>query len=238
MWINSRLASKLSESYANGDMSRSFGGNYTNSYLPNTFNNFAGEDRWISNQNEGVNRINSYSGNPDGLLQQQRFNEIANQVLNQQQELSETQTYKANNGVLQFADTLAQPFNTRNYVIPNNTPPAIAPQATVSQLNDINSQRQHEIESCHCSDMPNNTETFVPYSMERKFHNGTLTNPLMDKNTTMIMLTVLVIGFILFMLVQLYMSQKRLEYMVSLYRDVPARSLYYNTERMNNESYD
>ena len=84
MWVNPRLTSKLAEAYSNGEMMRSFGGNYNNTYLNNSYNNYRGDAEWLVNRNEGVNQINSYTSNPDGLAQQQRFNEIATSFLQPQ----------------------------------------------------------------------------------------------------------------------------------------------------------
>ena len=255
MWVNPRLVSKLSESYSNGDVGRSYGGNYTNSYPNTTFNNFAGDDNYITNQNS-INTINPYNGNPEGTKQQQRFNEIANQVLNQQREFNEqtrnNENVKLNNNLLEFVNSLSHPINNRNAVMP----PSMIPQsqqlpqsAQMTQIDDsmsrnmMNEQlQQQEINNVRPMEPIgpiNNTETFIPYRMERKYRNGELTNDLFSKNTTVLIIVLCVIGFILFMLVQLYMSQKKLEYMVNIYRNIPINSPYYITQQaMNSLPYE
>ena len=155
MWVNPRLATKLSESYANGEVSRSFGGNYQNSYMPNSFNNFAGDENWIRNNNEGINTINNFSGNTDGFKQQMRFNEIANQVLNQQREYN--QLRQPNQALLDFADNLAHPFNNANYrpatasLMAQQQEPSgqLNQMATVSRLNDCPTCKQQMNEYVH-----------------------------------------------------------------------------------------
>ena len=91
-------------------------------------------------------------------------------------------------------------------------------------MNEYNDQEQQ-------MNMPKQQqETFIPYSMEKRYREGKL-KPILDKDTSMVLIAVCIIGFILFMLVQLYMSQKRLEYMVQMYRDVPINNLAYNVSQ-------
>ena len=240
MWVNPRLATKLSESYANGEVSRSFGENYLNSHMPNSFNNFADDENWIRNNNEGINTINNFSGNTDGFKQQMRFNEIANQVLNQQREYY--QLKQPNQSLLDFADNLAQPFNNANYRS-SMANLMTQRQKSCGQLNQsANATKLNECPPCYQAmneyndqeqqmNMPKQQqETFIPYSMEKRYREGKL-KPILDKDTSMVLIAVCIIGFILFMLVQLYMSQKRLEYMVQMYRDVPINNLAYNVSQ-------
>ena len=216
MWINPRLTSKLAESYANGTMSQAFNGN---SYLSNGFNNYNGNENWVQNQNIGENTIHSYNGNPDGLTQQMRFNEIANQVLNQQREF-ESQTSpneeRPNRNLLNFADSLTHPFNNRNYNIPQQM---MTPQIFRNQ-NPSPSNNQS---------MNQNVSSIQASPINQPIH-----QPINQKNMNSV-LVIICAALALFLFIQLYLNQKRLEYMITLYRDVPINSPYYIAQRLNNQ---
>ena len=225
--FNSRLASKLSEAYSNGDFGTAFGGNHSNTYSNNTFNNFAGDENLLTN-NIGSGIINTYNGNHEGQQQQMRFNEIASQVMQEQHAMNPIQ--RPNQSLINFANTLSHPSNNNSYLpyVANSQQMgdndyAVSP-VTKSQINDPSASQQMVYD-------------YMPYSMERKYRNGELTNGL-NKNTTMLIGVICVIGFMMFMLVQLYMSQKRVEYLVTLYRDIPINSPYYVADRFKNLTYD
>ena len=203
MYFNPRLASKLSEAYSNGDVSRSFGGDYLNTYTNNSFNNFRGDENQIMN-NVGSGVIDSYNANPEGQQQQMRFNEISSQVLQEQQAM---QPHAPNKSLIEFANNfIPKPINETKHEIPAPSP------------------------------SPVNRYDYMPYSVERRYNNGELTT--INKNTAMLVGIICVIGFMMFMLIQLYMSQKRVEYIVSLYRDIPLNSPYFTAEKLKSLNYD
>lgn len=219
MWVNPKLMNRLAESYSNGEMMKAYSGGSNNSYFNNSYNNYRGDEEMILNNNAGINKINNFTSNPEGLKQQMRFNEITNQWLNDQNQLA-----KPNQNLINFANNLTNSFNG----IDGNTYPVQQHQqiptemttAYAEPINDPNSQAQQASLTAK--------EGFdMPYSTERKFRNGTLVSEAMNKQTTMALIVICIIGFILFMLVQLYMSQKRLEYMFRIYRDVPINSVPY-----------
>jgi hypothetical protein len=230
--FNPRLASKLSEAYSNGEVSRSFGGSYLNTYPNTTFNNFGGDENWITN-NIGSGVIDTYNGNPEGQQQQMRFNEIASQVLQEQQSMNPIQN--PNQSLLDFANNLSHQSNNPTTYLPymrsqynQNDQASIIPTASPNrtQLNDQTIKQEM-----------NKQYDYVPYSMERKFNSGELAGGL-NKNTAMLIGIICIIGFMMFMLIQLYMSQKRVEYIVSLYRDIPTNSPYFVADRFRNLTYD
>ena len=211
MWINPRLTSKLAESYANGTMSQAFNGN---SYLSNGFNNYNGNENWVQNQNFGENTIHSYNGNPDGLTQQMRFNEIANQVLNQQREFesqSSPNEEKPNQNLLEFANSLTHPFNNRTYGLPQQmmTPPIFQNQNSAPINQNMN------------QNMNQNSSSPIHQSFNQKNMNSVL--------------VIICAALALFLFIQLYLNQKRLEYMITLYRDMPINSPYYLPQRFNDQ---
>lgn len=215
MWINPRLTSKLAESYANGTMSRTFNGN---SYLSNGFNNYIGNENWVQNQNIGENIIHGYNGNPDGSTQQMRFNEIANQVLNQQREFENQSSYeeKPNQNLLKFADSLTHPFNNRTYNMPQQM---MTPQVF-----------QNPNQSLNQNTSPINQNTDQYSSSPTPLAHQTLN----QKNMNSILIIICVV-LTLFLFIQLYLNQKRLEYMITLYRDIPVNSPYYMAQRFGNQ---
>ena len=239
MWVNPKLMSRLAESYSNGEMMRAYSGG-GNNHFNNSYNNYRGDENWINNNNEGVNQINSFTGNPEGLKQQQRFNEITNQWLPAEQ----AQITKSNQGLLNFANNLSNSFNGVNgnvYPVQQHQQiPQEMKTAYAESINDptnqyqkqlvVSDNQQQQIASNNIT-IPSKEGFDIDYSTERKFRNGTLTNDIINKQTTMALIVICVIGFILFMLVQLYMSQKRLEYMFHIYRDISINSPYYQAER-------
>jgi len=225
MWVNPKLVSRLAESYSNGNMMKAYAGG--NNYFNNSYNNYRGDEEWVSNNNAGINQINTYSSNPEGLKQQQRFNEITNQWLPAEQE----QINKSNQSLINFANNLSNSFNGINgNVYPVQQHRQIPPDlrnAYAEPINDPSATYQQQLAISDSNNAPLTEGFNINYSTERKFRNGTLTNEMINKQTTMALIVVCVIGFILFMLVQLYMSQKRLEYMLHIYRDIPINSPYY-----------
>lgn len=228
--FNPRLASKLSEAYSNGEFGRSFGGNYSNTYPNNTFNNFANDENWITN-NTGSGVIDTYSANPEGQQQQMRFNEIASQVLQEHHAMQPISN--PNQSLIDFANNLSQMSNNMNNAYStymNNQLTATTPAPTAPSARPVFNDQALTHESAY------NNNNMIPYSMERKFNAGELTGGL-SKNTAMLICIICIIGFMMFMLIQLYMSQKRVEYIVSLYRDIPTNSPYYVADRFKNLTY-
>lgn len=237
MWVNPKLASRLAESYASSPFDFGSNGNNMggNTYFNNSYNNFRDNENWISN-NTMSERINTYSSNPDGMSQQMRFNEITNQWLGSEQERN-----KPNN----FINNLTNSFNGINgnvYPVQQKTVPQELTNVYSERVNDPSSVYQQQMmvnEMKQQQRAPQftkvNKEGFdIDYTTERKFRNGTLTNELIaNKQTTLIIIVLSIVGFILFMLFQLYMSQKRLEYMINIYRDVPINSPYYQAYNQN-----
>ena len=237
MWINPRLTSKLAESYTNGAMSQAFNGN---SYLSNGFNNYNGNENWVQNQNFGENTIHSYNGNPDGLTQQMRFNEIANQVLNQQREFESQASpneERPNRNLLEFANSLTHPFNNRTYGLPQQMmTPSIFQNQNISQPNmnqplnpnisqpNMNQPLNQNISSQNIPS-PNISQPNIPSPIHQSLN---------QKNMNSV-LVIICVAFALFLFIQLYLNQKRLEYMITLYRDMPVNSPYYTTQRFNNQ---
>ena len=235
MWINPRLTSKLAESYTNGAMSQAFNGN---SYLSNGFNNYNGNENWVQNQNFGENTIHSYNGNPDGLTQQMRFNEIANQVLNQQREFESQASLneeRPNRNLLEFANSLTHPFNNRTYGLPQQMmTPSIFQNQNISQPNmnpNISSQNisSQNISSQNISQPNISSQNISSPNISSPNHQS-----LNQKNMNSV-LVIICVAFALFLFIQLYLNQKRLEYMITLYRDMPVNSPYYTTQRFNNQ---
>ena len=227
MWINPRLTSKLAESYANGTMSQAFN---VNSYLSNGFNNYNGNENWVQNQNFGENTIHSYNGNPDGLTQQIRFNEIANQVLNQQREFESQASpneERPNRNLLEFANSLTQPFNNRTYKLPQQM---MVPQIFQNQNNpSSNDQNMNQ-------NMNQNTSPSVQHTNQYSSSMPPSTPihlSLNQKNMNSVLI-IICAALALFLFIQLYLNQKRLEYMITLYRDTPINSPYYIAQRFNN----
>ena len=233
MWINPRLTSKLAESYANGTMSQAFNGN---SYLSNGFNNYNGNENWVQNQNFGENAIHSYNGNPDGLTQQMRFNEIANQVLNQQREFESQASpneERPNRNLLEFANSLAHPFNNRTYGLPQQMmTPSIFQNQNISSQNmssqNMSSQNMNQHLNQNISSQ-NISQPNMNQNISQPNHQS-----LNQKNMNSV-LVIICVAFALFLFIQLYLNQKRLEYMITLYRDIPVNSPYYTTQRFNNQ---
>ena len=48
-------------------------------------------------------------------------------------------------------------------------------------------------------------------------------------------LIIICVVLTLFLFIQLYLNQKRLEYMITLYRDIPVNSPYYMAQRFGNQ---
>ena len=207
MWVNPRLVNRLAESYENGDMMRAYGTG-GNTYFNNSYNNYKGDVGWSSN-NEGTNQIYNFTSNPESLKQQSRFNEITNQWMN------EDQVVKANQNLINLSNDLSNSLESKqgkNYPIRSEVPQEMK-VAYAEPINDPNYQptAQQALQK----------EGFnFDYSTERKFRNGTLIDELHKESITMIVI-ICVIVFILYMLIQLYISQKRLEYMIHFYRDIP-----------------
>ena len=233
MWINPRLTSKLAESYANGSMNNAFNGN---NYLSNGFNNYNGNNTWVQNQSIGENTIHNYNGNPDGLTQQMRFNEIANQVLDQQREF-ERQTSKdekINKNLIDFANSLSHPFNNRTYELPQQMMQPMV-QNTNQPMIPMSDQLMNSQPMIQNTNQAMMNDRLINTQQNKNHLFSPISQTINQKNMTSILVIICVIVFISFLFIQLYMNQKRLEYMITLYRDIPINSPSYIMQKADNQ---
>ena len=130
---NYKLANRLSEAYANGEIGRSFGGNYPNVYQTSDFNNY--NDPYMSVNNLGSNEItNRFIGNQTTMQQQAHFDEISRHIMDENDAL----TAQRNANLLNFQNSLTNTFsgNSRAQMNPQlMTRGGISPQMN-PQLNN------------------------------------------------------------------------------------------------------
>lgn len=252
---NYKLANRLSEAYANGEIGPVL---KTDTYQISDYNNY--NDPYARMNNLGSSEmLDRYSGNPVSVQQRQRFGEIANQILDENDEL----TAARNANLLNFQNSLTNSFSSNSPQMINrgslshqlshsshnnqtlqNLNKTINNVATdvqeltqyvpVQKINDLRNEIKDYVDNKEGYQLSNN------YRQERDYRNGYIDYERNCKQITLIIIIILVSSFMFYMLVQLYMAQKRLEYLFVY--TIPKDNIYYqmqqNAQQYNAQQYN
>lgn len=241
---NYKMLDYLSNEYALGELGRSYGGNYNNQYINNSYNNYANDVPVLRNNIGGAEMIARYSNNPTSVAQQSRFNEVANELLDQSNYLSELEANKT----ADFVNTLSNTFSRDDGKgVSSRYQQFNRPQHSRGQQRMLNSYAPREHINDGRSDEQlrrssdefdvrtsnRNVEGFTyrepTFKQERDYRNSSYIETIENRKQLTLIITALLVGaFILFMMMQIYSNQKKLEYIVGIYAATPRHSPYYN----------
>lgn len=228
---NGNVLDHLSRTYANGQFSIP-GASNSNVDGFNDNNGYGISDvyRYATGNNQFINNLVSTSNNDFVRKQQRNFDNFTSQMLNgdtisQQQQRESFGTSKVNANMydsLANEQAVAMMQNYNDTGILNTNVPAqkiITTQATVPRQKTFETNNQ-----------PIQLLTRDEYR---------------NRQTTIIITMLIIIGFVFFMMVQLYMSQKKIEYMLNFYNQNPNRSFPFNVKnqidkgrRYDNDEYE
>lgn len=235
--------SKLAEVGAVGNIDYTYGNNPTNSYPNVGYNNYNGNLESMRNNVGGLEMRNMYNSDPLSVQQARRFNEIVPHLV----EGTDYVANKANQNYLNFANEMSNTFagNSRAKSVPQLQSQQITPRIREglnqdierAQLMDITSRTEENDNRESFLFRPTTSENnvFNNYRFERDYRTGLIGDEKNRKQLTMVVVAILVGGFMLFMLFQLYLNQKKLEYMLEVYRLDPIHNSYYRIQSNQDE---
>ena len=235
MMGNYKMIDYLSNEYALGELGRSYGGNYTNQHPDTSYNNYPNDEPVLRNNFGGSEMIARYSSNPISLAQQSRFNEVANELLDQSKYMSTLPVER--NRAADFIDNLSNTFShddgrgiSSRYQQYNRGNPQIQPQHNRPQFRMLNSYAPSQPVQDNREEAKVEAFKFTDPTIkqERDYRQRYLEPEDNRKQLTLVVIALIVGAFILFMMMQLYSNQKKLEYIVGIYAAAPRHSPYYN----------
>lgn len=240
---NWKLANRLSEAYALGEIGRSYGGSYNNQYLNTAYDNYPCDRNELVNNIGRSEMLARYSGNPISIEQQRCFGEIANEIIDQ----SDLLTATSNQNILGLSNEMSNTFSNNNRVQSQqmqtlqprrSQKPKLAPRlnnyVAAGSIKDTQSVNDDYGEFNNYDDR----ESFQvnnSYRQERDYRQRYLNPEDNRRQLTLIVIYLLVGAFILFMMMQIYSNQKKLEYIVGIYACNPVNSPYYRIYANDNE---
>lgn len=205
---NGNVLDHLSRTYANGQFTMAGDNNDGFGDIDNVY-------KYNSSNNQFINNLVSNSTNTLAMKQQQNFNNFTSQMLNNSNNDKEPiGVSKVNvNNLYSLSDAPNQEaINMVQQYVDTGKINTSAPAQQINNYSNMNSRTK-------------SFESFAP------FPNLNTHYEYKNRQLTSLILTFVMIGFVFYMLVQLYMSQKKIEYMLSFYNQTPEKAFPFNVRK-------